>query len=154
MVSFKRVVSLSVSLVLLIGSAILPAYAFDYANIEPYRSSYYLNSYRAWLEPKDDGVIDVIVDVQATGYMDDIGTTLIYIFESVDDGQNWELVRGYASALTPGMIEHDKFIYYETPVSYEGIPGRMYIAIVTVYAGDSTGSDSREYTTTPVYARY
>ena len=154
MASLKKFISLAVALVLLIGSVMLPTYAFDGADIEPYRSSYYLDSYRAWLEPKDDGVIDVIVDVQATGYMDDIGTTLIYIFESVDDGQNWELVRGYASALTPGMIEHDKFIYYETPVSYEGTPGRMYIAIVTVYAGDSTGSDSREYTTTPVYARY
>lgn len=154
MASLKKIISSAVALVLLIGNAMLPTYAFDGADIEPYRSSYYLDSYRAWLEPKDDGYIDVIVDVQATGYMDEIGTTNIVIFESVDDGENWEIVRAYASLLTPGMIENDKFIYYETPVSYEGIPGRMYIAIVTVYAGDSEGGDSRDYTTTPVYARY
>ena len=154
MTTFKRWISFVVSLIILIGITALPAYATSDIGIEPYRSSYYLDSYRAWLEPKDDGIIDVIVDVQATDYMDDIGTTNILIFESVNDGKSWEVVRGYASALTPGMIEHDHFLYYETAVSYSGVPGRMYIAVVTVYAGDSTGSDSRDYTTTPVYAHY
>lgn len=154
MASCKKIISSVVAFVLLIGCTAFPTYSFDNVEIEPYRSSYYLDSYRAWLEPEDDGVVSVVVDVQATGYMENIGTTNIYMFESTDDGDTWELVRAYASALTPGMIEHDKFIYYETAVSYDGIPGRMYKATVTVYAGDSYGGDSRDYVTTPVYARY
>ena len=55
MASLKKIISSAVALVLLIGNAMLPTYAFDGADIEPYRSSYYLDSYRAWLEPKDDG---------------------------------------------------------------------------------------------------
>ena len=55
--------------------------------------------------------------------------------------------------MTPGMIQHDKLLYYDRPVSYQGIVGRDYFAVVTVYAGDSTGSDSRDYTTTSVTAR-
>ena len=154
MTSFRKIISLAVSLVLLFGSISVPTHASDNAEVELYRSSYYLNSYRAWLEPQDDGVIDVIVDVQGTSYMEDIGATLIYLYESVNEGKNWELVRAYASALTPSMLTHNDFLYFDTAVSYQGIPGRLYQAIVTVYAGDSTGNDSREYTTPPAYARY
>ena len=49
MKSLKRLLSLAVSLVMLAGVAAVPASAQEDAGIEPYRSSYYLDSYRAWL---------------------------------------------------------------------------------------------------------
>ena len=153
MKSLKRLLSLAVSLVMLAGIAALPASAQGEAGVESYRSSYYLDSYRAWLDPQDDGVIEVVVDVQATGYMDDVGALNIAIYESADDGDSWDLVRAYAASMTPGMLQHDKLLYYDRPVSYQGIVGRDYFAVVTVYAGDSTGSDSRDYVTTSVTAR-
>ena len=153
MKSLRKLVSLAVSLVMLAGVAVLPSSAQGEAGVEPYRSSYYLDSYRAWLDPQDDGVIEVVVDVQATGYMDDVGALNIAIYESADDGDSWDLVRAYAASMTPGMIQHDKLLYYDRPVSYQGVVGLDYAAVVTVYAGDSTGSDSRDYVTTSVTAR-
>ena len=153
MKSLRKLVSLAVSLVMLAGVAVLPASAQGEAGVEPCRSSYYLDSYRAWLDPQDDGVIEVVVDVQATGYMDDVGALNIAIYESADDGDSWDLVRAYAASMTPGMLQHDKLLYYDRPVSYQGIVGLDYFAVVTVYAGDSTGSDSRDYVTTSVTAR-
>lgn len=138
---------------MLTGIASLPVSAQGEAGVEPCRSSYYLDSYRAWLDPQDDGVIEVVVDVQATGYMDDVGALNIAIYESADDGDSWDLVRAYAASMTPGMLQHDKLLYYDRPVSYQGIVGLDYFAVVTVYAGDSTGSDSRDYVTTSVTAR-
>ena len=138
---------------MLTGIASLPVSAQGEAGVEPCRSSYYLDSYRAWLDPQDDGVIEVVVDVQATGYMDDVGALNIAIYESADDGDSWDLVRAYAASMTPGMLQHDKLLYYDRPVSYQGIVGLDYFAVVTVYARDSTGSDSRDYVTTSVTAR-
>ena len=153
MKSLRKLVTLVVSLVMLAGVAAVPASAQEDAGIEPYRSSYYLDSYRAWLVAEDDGVIDVVVDVQAMDYMDDIGALMIIMYESADEGDTWTAVRGYAASLNPGMLQHDKLLYYDRAVSYQGIVGRDYLAVVTVYAGDSTGSDSRDYTTTSVTAR-
>ena len=86
-------------------------------------------------------------------YMDDIGALMIIMYESADEGDTWTAVRGYAASLNPGMLQHDKLLYYDRAVSYQGIVGRDYLAVVTVYAGDSTGSDSRDYVTTSVTAR-
>ena len=144
MKSLRKLVTLVVSLVMLAGVAAVPASAQEDAGIEPYRSSYYLDSYRAWLVAEDDGVIDVVVDVQAMDYMDDIGALMIIMYESADEGDTWTAVRGYAASLNPGMLQHDKLLYYDRAVSYQGIVGRDYLAVVTVYAGDSTGSDSRD----------
>lgn len=117
------------------------------------RSSLYLDSYRAWLTAKSDGVITVAVDVQAVGTMDEVGASKIQIFESSDDGETWESVRIYLKSLYPEMVEEDVYLYYDAPISYQGVVGRKYCAIVTAYAADSTGFDEKEYTTRVVTAR-
>ena len=117
------------------------------------RSSWYLNSYCAWINVDGNGELSVTVDVQATGDMDEIGATEILVLESKDDGDSWTEYRKFLPVVFPEMLKTDTFIYYDTPVSFEGTPGYDYCAIVTVYAGDSTGSDSREYTTPMVTAR-
>lgn len=117
------------------------------------RSSLYLDAYRAWLTPKSGGKINVSIEVQAVGDMDNVGALDVAIYESSDGGSTWDLDRIYSSALYPELLQHDTYLYYETPISHQGTAGYKYFAVVEVYAEDSTGSDSREYTTTTVTAR-
>ena len=73
----KKLSAIFLVMVLCIGTFIPPASA---------RSSWYLDSYRAWLNVDSGGKMSVTVDVQATDYMDTIGTTRIEILESINNG--------------------------------------------------------------------
>jgi len=117
------------------------------------RSSLYLDAYRAWLTPESGGVIDVTIDVQAVDDMDDVGAISVRIFESADGGNTWDSDGTYTSALFPELLVQDDYWYYDTPISHQGTVGYKYYAVVKVYAGDSTGSDTKEYQTTTVTAR-
>lgn len=139
----RKRISLFLACILCAGIFVLPASA---------RSSWYLNSYRAWLNVKGNGKITVTVDVQATGFMDTIGAKEILILESKNNGASWTEYRDFLPLIYPEMLASNDFLYYDTPVSFTGTPGYKYCAIVTVYAGDSTGGDSREYTTPMVTA--
>lgn len=138
----SRVTVFAFSVMLLIGTVSASA-----------RSSLYLDGYRAWLTPKSGAKINVNIDVQAVGDMDDVGALDVTIYESSDGGTTWDNDATYYSALFPELLDHDTYLYYDTPISHQGTAGYKYFAVVTVYAGDSTGSDSREYTTTTVTAR-
>lgn len=144
---WKKSVSLFVAVVLLSMAIAIPANAVDN------RSSLYLSAYRAWLTPCSGGEIAVNIDVQAVGEMDDVGALSVKIYESSDGGTTWSNPRTYYSVMYPELVQHDTVIYYETPIYHDGTPGYKYYAIVKVYAGDQTGSDSREYQTTTVTAR-
>ena len=139
---FSRVTVFVFAVMLLIGTVSASA-----------RSSLYLDGYRAWLTPKSGAKIDVNIDVQAVGDMDDIGAISVAMYESADNGVTWSRDGTYYSALYPELLQHDTYWYYETPITHQGTAGYKYCAVVTVYAGDSTGSDSREYQTTTVTAR-
>jgi hypothetical protein len=52
------------------------------------------------------------------------------------------------------MLAHDTYLYYDTAVTHIGRPGNKYYAIITIYAGDSTGYDTREYITTIITAKW
>ena len=85
--------------------------------------------------------------------MEKIGATRIEILESKNNGASWTQYRVFLSSIFPEMLTSGDYLYYDTPVSFTGTPGYKYCAIVTVYARDSTGSDSREYTTPMVTAK-
>ena len=110
------------------------------------RASYYLDSYTAGLTAQGNGKIAVTVDVSATGRMTEIGATEIHIYESTTKTGAYEWVESYYAEDCPDMLESGTY-YYDTPVIYEGTVGRYYKAIVTFYAGNSSGGDSRDYTT-------
>lgn len=143
----KKAFALFLSLALMVVAIAIPVGAADA------RSSLYLSYYRAWLTPVSGAKINVNVDVQAVDYMDDVGSTKIVIYESDDGGSSWENVRTYYSALEDNMLDQDTVIYYDTAVVHQGTDGYKYYAVVTVYAGDSTGSDTRDYVTPTVTAR-
>lgn len=143
---WKKATALFVALVFLTAAIAIPAGAVTG------RSSLYLSCYRAWLTPVSGAKINVNVDVQAVGYMDNVGSTKIEVYESADGGSTWGNPRLYFSALEDNMLVQDDYLYYDTAVVHQGTAGYKYYAVVTVYAGDSTGSDTREYQTTTVTA--
>ena len=142
--TITRFISVVLSIVLCVGTFVLPTSA---------RSSWYLDSYRAWLTAESNGKILVTVDVQGTGDMEKIGATRIEILESKNNGASWTQYRVFLSSIFPEMLTSGDYLNYDTPLSFTGNPGYKYCAIVTVYARDSTGSDSREYTTPMVTAK-
>ena len=117
------------------------------------RSSLYLSYYRAWLTPESGAKVDVTIDVQAVGDMDDVGALSVEMFVSSDGGSTFERDGTYYSALFPELLDQDTCWYYDTPISHQGVAGYKYYAIITIYAGDQTGSDRREYQTYTVTAR-
>lgn len=135
-------------LTLLLAAALaVPAFASSA------RSSLYLSRYRAWLTPESGAKVDVTIDVEAVDDMDDVGALAVEMYVSADGGSTWSRDGSYASALFPELLDHDTFWYYDTPISHQGIEGYKYYAIITIYAGDHTGSDRRTYQTTTVTAR-
>lgn len=145
--SWKKMTALLLALVLLCTLLIVPACA------AVGRSSLYLSYYRAWLTPESGAKIDVTIDVQAVDDMDDVGALSVTIFESADGGTTWDSDGTYYSALFPELLDQDTYLYYDTPISHQGTAGYKYYAMIDVYAGDSTGSDTKTYVTATVTAR-
>jgi len=110
------------------------------------RSSAYLSSYTARVKALSGGEIAVVVDVDGVGTMDEIGAAEIHIYESTDNSL-FDLVESYYSDDYPEMLWEDDTYYYDSPVTYEGIPGRYYCATVCFYAAKNNGSDTAWYTT-------
>ena len=115
------------------------------------RSSQYISLYRSTLTPVGNGEIDILVDVSGCGYMAEIGATRIVVYESTDD-VSFTRVATYESEDYENMIASGT-IYFDTPITHEGVVGRYYKAIVYCYAGNGTTGDTRTYTTTSVRAR-
>ena len=144
---WKKATALFLTLALLTAVFAIPAAAVTS------RSSYYLSCYRAWLTPEDGGVVDVTIDVQAVDDMDDVGATKVEMYESSDGGVTWHRDGTYLSYLYPELLVQDDYLYFDTPISHQGTPGYKYYAVISVYAGDSTGSDTKTYVTQTVMAR-
>jgi len=108
-------------------------------------ASAYLSRYSATLTATSGGDIHITVDVTGTGYMTEIGASTIYLYESTDN-VDFDWVATYTSDNYPEMLCSGS-TYFDTPIIYDGIPGRYYYASVYFYAADSTGSDSGHYNT-------
>lgn len=115
------------------------------------RSSEYISTYGAVLTAKSGGKLVVTVDVSGYGRMTQIGATKIYIYESVDN-QSFTKVATYNYEDYPEMMGSGT-VYYDSPVTYTGRVGYYYFASVYCYAGNTSGGDERNYTTTTIRAR-
>lgn len=143
---WKKAPTLMLTLLLAAALAV-PAFASSA------RSSLYLSGYRAWLTPESGAKVDVTIDVQAVDDMDDVGALSVEMYVSSDGGSTWSRDGSYASALFPELLDQDTYWYYDTPISHQGVAGYKYYAVITMYAGDHTGSDSKTYVTSTVTAR-
>lgn len=112
------------------------------------RSSAYLSSYHASVYAYDDGEVTVFLSATGTGVMDEIGATKITLYEAVGNGL-FRTAKVYTSDEYPDMLCSGPQ-YCKVAARYNGTSGNRYYAILKVYAADSTGSDTKTYTTSAI----
>lgn len=137
----KESVFLKMIVCVLIVSLVLPINAFA---VEP-RASDYLEAYSAYLYPAGWGRIQVWFSVDGVGDMDEIGSLVIYLYESKDN-ENWTRVDTFQHTNYPDMLGYDNF-YHEGHIEYNGVIGRYYKAYVCVWAGKNGDGDVRYFWT-------
>ena len=114
------------------------------------RSSNYLDAYACSVSAENNGKIEVCVEVDAIVNATEIGATEIYIYESTN-GEDFTCVAEYFAEDYPEMLGSGRS-YYDEPIIHRGTVGKYYYAAVYVYAGNSTGGDTRAVNTNVVRA--
>lgn len=133
---FFRVVA-----IVLIVACVFPINAMA---VEP-RASDYLSSYSAYVYPAGWGKVQVWFEVAGTGYMDEIGSLEIMLYESKDN-ETWYWVDTYTYNDYSGMLGYDDY-HHAGHIDYSGTIGRYYKAYVCVWAGKNGAGDTRYFWT-------
>lgn len=144
--------SFSLTLILLVSFCVCGVEAAPAENTEivPLRASDYFSIYStsATSSAKGEVVVDFIIYAKST--MNTIGATKIVIQEK--NGTAWEESTTKVGTVYNGLLgsNTDEF---SGSYTYSGVSGRTYRAIVTIYAKDAFGSDSRTVVTKSVVAK-
>lgn len=138
----KKTCSLFLAVVLAIGCLCIPASAASHA-------SEYLKFYEATLSSGgSSGELRLNFDVTATGKMTTLGVEKITLYKV--NGTQADTITG----TTKNGLLTSSLSRYKSSYTIKGTPGTSYYAVVTFYAGDGSGSDSKEYTTGTARAAY
>ena len=114
------------------------------------RASDYLNYYSAYALASSNGTVIIEFEVDGAGRMDLVGSSYVIVQEK--SGSNWVGVSTYWGSSSNGMLGENT-VSHIGKVTYSGTRGKEYRAIVTVYAENSTGDDSRTIITNSVTAK-
>ena len=122
------------------------------SDIQPYRASYYLTRYSASITAQADRQMRVYFSVVATGLMDEVGADYITIEKKVNGVWTYDRTishedDGYEHMMRSNAVTHAAAVYFSGTVGVE------FRATFTVYAGDSTGSDTGDVTTSGATCR-
>lgn len=135
-----------VAIVLVLSIATpISAYAAVPDTMEPLASDY-LVSYTSYIGPVGGGKVQVWFRVTGTDYMTDIGVLTIRLYESTDN-VNWYWVDTFLHDDYSNMLSHNDS-HHMSYVEYQGVAGRYYKALVTIWAGNGTSGDTRYMWTT------
>ena len=121
--------------------------------VEP-RASAYLTSYNAYPYAAGNGKMQIWFHVIADDYMDDIGSLSVEIYSCSTNSTNdsdWSFVTSFNNGNTPSMLGHGEYIY-QSYVECDATVGRWYKAYVCIYAGDTSGGDTRYFWTSAAKA--
>lgn len=128
-----KIVSLILALSLLLA---VPVQAEG--NMEP-RGSRFFSSFWTDLAKGDHYSVEVWFNVVSNGgQMDEIGTTMIELYES-RDMQSWTKVKIFLAEDYPNMIDYNTGCHTGHVTYYASMPCYYYRACVTYYAKNSTG---------------
>lgn len=107
------------------------------------RSSAYLTTYCGVLSRTSTGKLLIEFDVTGTGTMTAIGASIIRVYKS-----NGTLMKTYNYTDTgcSGMMGYNT-IAHGSSLKYTGTAGQSYYCIITFYARNSKGYDSKNYVT-------
>lgn len=120
------------------------AYAAVIEPDEP-QASRYITSTFARIVPTGNGNFRVDFDVVGTRTLDKLGATQIVIYKgSSIVGRIW-----YTSTAGSEMMGYNCVVHAGS-ASYSGVSGEKYHAIVYFYGADSSGGDTKPYTTAVV----
>lgn len=119
-----------------------------YALAAEARASAYLSGYGASIVTSSNGKINIEFRVVGTGTMTQIGASTVYIYKN----GTRIATRSYTAEGNEYMMGHNTYIHSGS-VPYYGVAGQKYYAVVTFYAKNSKGSDTRTYTTSTVTAK-
>ena len=139
----KRSFVVNITIVILILAFVLPSNVFALET----RASDYLEAYSAYIYPAGWGKVQVWIEVDGTGYMDEIGALEIQLFESKDN-ETWTWVKTFGYTDYSDMLGYDDFSH-TGHVEYNGTIGRYYKAYVCVWAGKDGAGDTRYFWTSP-----
>ena len=120
----------------------ISAYAAQNNTTEPYASTYFAN-YSAEIIPGNDGEIIIRYSVQAKTTMTELGASKVVVQEK--SGSTWTNKKTFNKSTTPSMVGSNRAVFSKD-LSYSGTEGKEYRAVVTFYAKDSSGSDTKTYT--------
>lgn len=109
--------------------------------IEP-QASDYLSTYYGYVS-KSGNTIQPVFSVSATGLMDKVGATEIYLYESTD-GVNYSLVKSYRNSNYSNMLAYNTY-GHASYMSYSGNSNYTYKAYICVFAGKNGGGDARYF---------
>lgn len=139
----KKHLLFKVVVFILIVACVFPVNAMA---AEP-RASDYLISYSAYIYPAGWGKVQVWFTVDGPGYMDEIGTLEIQLYESKDN-ETWTWVKTFNYTDYSDMLVYDDFTH-TGHIEYNGTIGRYYKAYVCVWAGKNGNGDTRYFWTSP-----
>lgn len=141
----KKIASILCAIMLI---AVLPASACA-VEATPRASEYFgYTDVRAYATGNGKVLIEVSVD--ATHMMDEVGASYVIIYKELSSG-SYQKVYTFSKDTTCGMIVEDSFFGY-VDVTYQGVPGQRYYAMVGCYAKDSNGSETLFFNTNIVTA--
>lgn len=141
----KRILR-SISIILVIVFLVsAPVYAFA----DEARASAWFTGYGASVVASGNGKINVEFTVVGTGTMTKLGASLIYIYKS--DGTRIATI-SHATKGNEYMMKSNT-AFHSDSVPYAGVAGQKYYAVVIFFAKNSSGSDTRSYTTSITTAK-
>ena len=142
----KKIISMLCAVMLIV---ILPATACA-TEVTP-RASEYFGYTAVQARAAGNGKVCIEIDINATRMMDEVGASVIHIYEKQANGSYKEVYKYTKAAYPNMMLVEDSFFAY-LDVTYQGTSGKEYYAIVGCYAKDSAGSETLYFYTNVVTA--
>lgn len=128
----------------------IPAGAINMDHVVTPQASDQLAYYAAYAVTSSGGKVIIEFEVDGTRRMDLVGASYIVVQEKT--GGKWMGVSTYFGSVANGMLGDNTFSHMGS-ITYKGTVGKEYRALVTVYAENSIGDDSRIVTTNSVIAQ-
>lgn len=128
----------SLKMLCLVMAAVLMLNIPVYADEPAVCSSSYIDAYDSALSRGVGAEFHIWFHVMGTGTMDEIGASEIRVQQSPTGTGDWTTVKIFRKADYPKMVCQNSG-YHNTHVTYYGLSGNYYRAIVLLYAKDSTG---------------
>lgn len=134
-----RALSLCLMIVLTLGLSVPAAAANLPGSDAEIQASDYFGRRRVTVSAAGSGKLHIVVDVVATGIMQEVGATKVTVYERQSNG-SYSAVRTYTRYDTPIMIEKNH-LSNKFELTYQGTAGKYYYVIAACYAKNASGSE-------------